>query len=103
MSRTRFPVSGTLRHVLGAIAIPAALLALAACNPDDVQVALADGAKPVITRAASHPAWGDTRWTMRYAHNGRCDDSRYANNNGGRAEPGSDEADCQLYGGGLAR
>ncbi|WP_029009768.1 hypothetical protein [Azospirillum halopraeferens] len=97
-----------IRRPLSA-ALPAALLLLlSACNLDGGDVATGGSAASTASalryaaRAeASHPAWGDPGWSMQYAHNGQCDDPRYRTSNGGRARPGTDEHDCDLYGDGL--
>lgn len=62
-------------------------------------VASAETVAP-ITRDAANPAWGKPRWTMQFAFDGKCDDPRYVASTG-KAEAGSDEADCQRVGGGL--
>ncbi|MGQ9369647.1 hypothetical protein [Azospirillum sp. ST 5-10] len=95
------PLTGRLLRV----AVPAALsLVVSACNLDGSEVATGDTGYtgPTIRYAeADHPAWGDPRWSMQYAYNGRCDDPRYRTSNGGLAEPGTDEADCGKFGDGL--
>lgn len=62
-------------------------------------VASAETVTP-ITRDAANPAWGKPRWTMQFAFDGKCDDPRYVATTG-KAEAGSDEADCRRVGGGL--
>jgi len=62
-------------------------------------VASAETVNPT-TRDAANPAWGKPRWTMQFAFDGKCDDPRYVASTG-KAEEGSDEADCRRVGGGL--
>ena len=57
---------------------------------------LATACAPTYTGSARAPAGPPP-----LDDNGRCDDPRFLQNNGGRAAPGTDEADCQLHGGGI--
>lgn len=88
------------RTAAGTLAALTLLLSLGAAGALAVPM-LSRSTETVGVRTSGTPAWGDPRWTMRYAFNGRCDDPRYVVSNGGRAEPGTDEADCALYGQGL--
>lgn len=81
------------------VAPGAVLLALSAIAVDHLPTAIG-GHGAGYARAASKPAWGDPRWTMRYAHDGKCDDPRYKASTG-LADPGGDEQDCRRVGGGL--
>lgn len=107
MFKTTYPRI-PLSHRILRLAVPAALsLVVSACNLDGSEVAATGSGYTGSTLSyaarsdADHPAWGNPRWSMQYAYNGRCDDPRYRTSNGGLAEPGTDEHDCQQFGDGL--